>query len=428
MVFVSKNVNNQINSSLPKNKSSINAIYISSYIPRKCGIATFTNDLVSAINRLNIGNPAEMIAMTDNGQSYEYTADVKREIKQLVKSDYEKAADYINKSAANIVNLQHEFGLYRVSEGNATCCLSAGAKGPDDSNAIIDEGTYLLDMLRKVTKPIVTTFHTILSNPDNRQIYEMSKLIELSSAVIAMTETSKKTLIRVYGCPLEKVKVICHGVPDFLYNESKKYQKKLGIIKADPMILAAGLLGPGKGLEYTINAMPSIVKAAPNAKLFIVGQTHPVIIKNEGEVYREKLIQLIAKNKVTDNVVFVNRYLAGGDLFDYFQAADFFVTPYSNMQQSASGTLAWALGAGKICVSTPYQYAREMLADGAGILVRQKSSVAISRSIINAFNDPKLKESIHKKAYSRGHKSIWSNVAAQYAELFGQCIEQNSIK
>lgn len=273
-------------------------------------------------------------------------------------------------------------------------------------------------MLDAIKKPIVTTFHTILSEPNDQQMYIACRIIERSSMVIAMTEVSRQSLIDLYDCPIEKVIVISHGVPDFDYNHVEKWQKKLDIKNVSPMILTAGLLGPGKELEYVIDAMPAILKKAPNAKLFIVGQTHPVIIKNDGEVYRNKLISLVKSNGVENSVEFVNHYLTEADLRDYFQAADFFVTAYSNMQQSASGTLAWGLGAGKICISTPYQYARELLSDGAGVLIEQKNSSAIAKSITEIYNNPVIANQIREKAYEKGHRHIWSNVATEYVNLF----------
>jgi glycosyltransferase involved in cell wall biosynthesis len=252
----------------------------------------------------------------------------------------------------------------------------------------------------------------------------MRRIIERSEAVVAMTELSRQTLIDVYGCPPEKAVVVYHGVPDFSFNQIERYQRKLRIKNAKPMLLAAGLLGPGKGLEYIIDAMPAIVKALPQAKLFIVGQTHPVILRTEGESYREKLMQLVRKNKVTRHVRFVNKYLDNADLRNYYQAADFFITAYPNIQQSASGTLAWALGAGKICISTPYQYAKEVLGDGTGILIERRSITAIATSVIDTFKDPAAAKAIRKLAYAKGRLRTWPNVALSYLELFRLVIEQ----
>lgn len=424
-----QNTKIQKKSSLIKQRY-VKAIYVSSYIPRKCGIATFINDLILAINDLKIGDPAEIIAMTDSGQKYDYPSEVKLQIDQFKKSDYDKAVEYINKSSADIVSLQHEFGLYGGPEGHISCCLSAGSKKVDDrkAEADIESRYYLLSMLDAITKPIVATFHTILSDPDNQQAYVMRRIIKSSSAVVAMTEASRQVLIDVYDCPSEKIAVISHGVPDFKFGNSKEYQEKLGIKNADPMILAAGLLGPGKGLEYIIGAMPAIIKVAPKAKLYIVGQTHPAILKTEGDCYRSELIKLVETKKITNNVEFVNRYLEDDDLADYFQATDFFVTAYSNLQQSASGTLAWAVGAGKICISTPYQYAKELLSDGAGALIKTESAISISKTIVDICKNPDKASEIHKKAFDKGHQCIWPNVAKKYVDLFQMILNEKDTK
>lgn len=400
----------------------VKAIYISSCLPRKCGIATFTDDLVNAIDTLGVVDLAELIAVTDTGQVYKYSDRVKYQINQYSQDDYIKAANYINKSNIDVVSLQHEFGLYTGPDSSYTCCLSAGAE-QDNINAKIENGYYLLSMLDIIEKPIVTTFHTILSSPNDQQMYIARRIIQKSAAIVAMTELSRQSLIDIYDCPAEKVVVISHGVPDFDFNHVEKWQLKLGIVDVSPMILTAGLLGPGKELEYVIDAMSSIIQKAPKAKLFIVGQTHPVIIKNEGEVYRDKLIELVKKNGIENNVEFVNQYLTELDLRDYFQAADFFVTAYSNMQQSASGTLAWGVGAGKICVSTPYQYAKELLLDGSGILVEQKNSSAIANSIVDVYSNPIEADKIREQAYNKGHKHIWANVAMDYVNLFEKVIK-----
>jgi glycosyltransferase involved in cell wall biosynthesis len=398
-------------------KSSIRVAYISSYLPRKCGIATFTDDLIRAIDKICPDQPANIIAVTDPGQSYDYPDNVVVEINQYNRMDYVKAARYVNESSIDVVSLQHEFGLYTGPDSSYTCCLSAGAKDNANNNKI-ENGYYMLAMLDMINKPIVTTLHTILSSPDEQQMYVVKRIIEKSAAIIAMTEVSRQTLLNFYNCPADKVYVISHGVPDFDFNHVKKHQEKLGIENASPMIMSAGLLGPGKELEYIINAMPDILKTAPSAKLYIVGQTHPVIVRNEGEVYREKLVSLIKSNNISDSVVFINHYLSDEELQEYYQAADFFVTAYSNMQQSASGTLAWAVGAGKVCISTPYQYAQELLSGGAGVLIESKNSQAIATSVIDLYNNPQKAEDVRNKAYKKGHQFIWASVGVDYMKLF----------
>lgn len=396
----------------------VRVAYISSYLPRRCGIATFTNDLLTSIDKLHGSDCAEIIAMTDNGQKYAYSDRVKFEINQFSKADYEAAAEYINKSSVDTVSLQHEFGLHTGPRSPSSSCLSSWGIPKSGGNKVEDE-FFLLSMMDKINKPIVTTFHTVLQSPDSQQMYIVRKIIKYSAMIVSMSETSRGILIDVYGCPAEKVTVICHGVPDFEFDQTAKYQKKLGIKDASPMVLAAGLIGPGKGLEYTIDAMPAILKQSPSAKLYIVGQTHPVVLKNEGETYRNKLIDLINKNGISSSVVFVNKYLSDDDLHKYFQAADFFVTSYSSVQQSTSGMLSWGLSAGKVCVSTPYQHAKELLSDGSGILVAQESPAQpIGESIVNALKNPDYANQMRKKAYTKGHQWIWSNIAKEYTALF----------
>ena len=392
--------------------------YISSYLPRKCGIATFTNDLTLAIDKLGVVDPSVIIAMTDPGQKYTYTDRVKMQINQFEILDYDKVVDYINNSEIDIVSLQHEYGLYSGPKG----IYLESQLSVDDIN-MIESDIYLLSMLDKINKPIVTTFHSILSSPTSQQLYVAKRIMQSSSYVVAMTDISRQYLIDVYGCPVDKVVVISHGVPDFDFNHKELYRGKIGLKEESPIILASGLLGPGKELEYVIDAMSLIVKRIPQAKLLIVGQTHPVIIKNEGEAYRDMLTKIVHDKRLDNNVDFVNKYLDESDLMGYFQASDFFVTAYSNMQQSASGTLAWALGSGKICISTPYQYAKELLSDGSGVLIEPRSPSAIAESVIRLYDNPSDAKRICKKAYIKGHRSVWSNVAMDYVKLFSRTLQ-----
>ncbi len=403
----------------------VKVAFVSSCLPRKCGIATFTNDLMKSIDNLNGASYSEIIAMTDHGQSYDYPDKVKFEINQFSKTDYEQAAQHINQSSVDIVSIQHEFGLHTGPSSGLTCCLSAGAKEIIEDEIEIEDEHYLLSMLDNIVKPIVTTFHTILPSPNRQQMYVVRRIIKRSAAIVAMSEISRNVLIDIYDCPPEKAVVICHGVPDFEFDKTKKYQTKLNIKDANPMILSAGLLGPGKGLETIIQAMPLIIEKLPLAKLFIVGQTHPVILSNEGESYRHMLIKIIKKNNLTNNVEFVNRYLCDNDLQDYFQATDYFVTAYARMQQSTSGMLAWGISAGKICLSTPYQHAVELLSDGTGILVKQNSASAIADGVVDTFNNSTKSKNMRHKAYEKGHDWIWSNVATDYLRLFAECINRH---
>jgi glycosyltransferase involved in cell wall biosynthesis len=385
---------------LARKQQPVKAIYISSYIPRKCGIATFTKHLTTAINNLNPRALAEIIAVTDKDQEYEYPWEVKMRIGQHHLPDYSMAAHYINQSSTDVVNLQHEFGLFGGVDGD-----------------------YLLPLLDSIDKPLITNFHTILPEPDEHKAYIMRRIIDQSVAVIAMTNSSRQTLIDVYGCPPEKAVMIYHGVPDFTFNDIDKHKEHLRI-KAEPMILTTGLLGPGKGLEYVIDAMSDIVKAIPNAKLYIVGQTHPHILREHGEAYREELTERIRKKKLTRSVVFVHRYLDDEEFKRYYQAADFFITAYPNIQQPTSGTLAYGLGSGKICISTPYHYAREVLAENTGILVEPRNSASIAKAIITTWQDAATALGYRERAYRKGRQMTWPNIGLSYVDLFRQILHQ----
>jgi polysaccharide biosynthesis protein PslF len=385
---------------LAKKQQPVKAIYISSYIPRKCGIATFTKHLTTAINNLNPHALAEIIAVTDKDQEYEYPWEVKMRIGQHHMPDYNVAAHYINQSSTDVVNLQHEFGLFGGVDGD-----------------------YLLPLLDSVDKPLITNFHTILPEPDEHKAYIMRRIIDQSVAVIGMTDSSRQTLIDVYKCPPEKAVMIYHGVPDFTFNGIDEHKKRLRI-SADPMILSTGLIGPGKGLEYVIDAMADIVKALPKAKLYIVGQTHPHILREHGERYRDDLKERIRKLKLQRSVVFVHHYLDDDQFKRHYQAADFFITAYLNTQQPTSGTLAYGLGSGKICISTPYHYAREVLSDGAGLIVEPRNSPAIAKAIIDTWQDPEVAMQYRKRAYQKGREMTWPNIGLSYVDLFRQILYQ----
>lgn len=399
-------------------QAPIRVIYIASYPPRRCGISTFTSDLTTALDNLNPDALAEIVALDDNGETYDYPWEVKLHVGQHKRADYLMAARYINQSSADIVCLQHEFGLFGGPEGDYSTCLSANSTILRDSrSAHIASRHYILDLLERIEKPIVTTFHTILPDPDASQLYIMSRIIDRSAAVIAMTEDSRQILQRTYDCPPEKAVVIYHGVPDFTFNDIARNKRRLHI-KAEPMLLAAGLLGSGKGLEYIIEAMACITQKLPKAKLYIVGQTHPVILRNEGESYRNSLAALAKTLRVSRSVHFVNTYLSNDALHRYYQAADFFITAHRNLDQSASGTLAWALGAGKVCISTPFNYAREVLADNTGILVKKDNGSAIASQIVNIYTDREWMHELRKRAYAKGRKFTWPNVGLSYLNLF----------
>lgn len=391
--------NDSLITTLAQKQKAIRTIYISSYIPRRCGIATFTKDLTTAINNLNPHALSEIIAVLDDLE-YPYPWEVKTRISQHVLSDYIDAARYINRSSTDIVNLQHEFGLY----------------GGED-------GEYILSLIDDLERPLVTTFHTILPEPDDHKAYIMRRIIDKSAVIVAMTNESLQTLITKYNCPPEKVILINHGVPDFAFNKMDFHKKKLHIRSA-PMILTAGLLGPGKGLEFVIDAMPEILSKIPEAQLHIVGQTHPHILKREGEKYRQSLKKRILKHNISKAVKFINKYVEDDDLHHYFSAADFFVTAYTNLQQPTSGTLAWGIASGKVNIATPYQHAREALQDGSGILVKPNDSKSIADAVVSFWADSEGMEAMRHKAYTKGRKMTWPSIGHQYLDLFRTVVER----
>lgn len=379
----------------------IRAIYISSYIPRKCGIATFTKDLTDQINQQNADALAEIVVMNDEvNKDTVYPWEGKFKISRDVPNDYVNAAEYINQSSTDIVNLQHEFGLYGGVDGE-----------------------YIIPLVDMLTKPLVTCFHSILPSPDSHKLYIMKRIIEKSSAVITMSQRSLEALIELYGCPPEKAVLIHHGVPNYSFAPTKGFKNQLGI-EADPMIMVSGLLSPGKGFEYVIQAMPQIKEANPNAKLYVVGASHPGVIVKGIDVYRNKLKDMVRELKVSRNVVFVDEFLSNEKLTSYFMATDFYVTPHLDPQQPTSGTLAKALGAGKVCMSTPYYYADEMLGDGTGILVGYRDSNSIADEVIKVMQDSKLYDRYRKNAYKKGKLMQWPRIAAKYLELFRTVIEE----
>lgn len=398
MAKLKKNVG--INRVLDREEKPIRAIYISSYIPRKCGIATFTKDLTTATNILNPRALAEIIALTDEGQDYEYPWEVKLRIHQNNPQDYMMAAQYINQSGADVVNLQHEFGLFGGVDGD-----------------------YILPLLDSITKPIITNFHTIQPNPDDHKKYIMKRIVEKSSAVIAMTQSTRQVLRDVYDCPLEKSAVIHHGVPDFSFNHTDRYKRLLNIT-AKNMMLVSGLISPSKGFQYIIEAMPEIIKKFPETQLYIVGETHPVLKRTEGEKYRESLEAIVTKHNLHDNVKFINKYLDLEELIEFYKAADIFLTAHTDRQQPTSGTLSYALGAGNVCMSTPYNYAQEVLANDVGMFLEFDDSKSISGSVIKVLEDPQLMMNYKKKAYEFGRLMTWPSVGARYLNLFRLIVDQ----
>lgn len=366
-----------------------------------CGIATFTKDLTEAINDQNPEALGEIIAMNDTQEGYDYPWEVKLRIDNTKPEDYIAAAQYINQSSADVVCLQHEFGLFGGSQGD-----------------------FIVPMLEMITKPIVTNFHTIVPEPDEDYLYVMKRIIELSDAVVAMSSASAKDLAQQYDCDENKIAIIHHGVPKFALEDTGAAKKELGIAEGR-MVMVSGLINPGKGFEYVIKAMPSVLEKFPDTQLYIVGQTHPQIRRRQKETYREQLLALIHENKLDDNVVLIDEFLELPKLTDYYRATDIYITPHLDPQQPTSGTLAKALGAGKVCISTPFFYAQEMLAEDTGILVPFADAESISKSICRVLGDEEVYKEYRRKAYTKGKMMQWPKIAKQYLDLYSYVIKKD---
>ncbi|HZJ36512.1 MAG TPA: glycosyltransferase family 4 protein [Gillisia sp.] len=380
-----------------KNKS-IHSTFISSYIPRKCGIATYTKDLTRAINLINPYSKSEIVALIKPEDKIDYPPEVKLKINQYKVDSYIKAANDINQSKTDIVVLEHEFGLYGG-----------------------DFGEYIIKLIELIKKPLIVTTHTIPEDTSNGYGLVLKEVLKFAEKVIAMMPESLQKLIKKYDCPKEKIEIIPHGVPDIPLEPNDKYKKKKGF--EDRIVLGnINLLSTSKGLEYTIEALKKIKEQFNNVLYLIIGQTHPVVLKTEGEKYRKFLKEKIKQHDLQGNVKFINKYLSLEELVVWLKIIDVYITPYLDPQQSASGALAYAIGAGKMCISTPYLYAKEVLAEGRGIIVPFRNSQAIADAVIDICENPQKKLRIENKTYKFGRLMTWYNVALQHLKLFDEVL------
>lgn len=379
---------------LNNKRKTIKAIYISSYIPRKCGIATFTKDVTNAINLLNPHALSEIMAVTTEAENLEYPWEVKVKIIRDDLNSYLQASNYINKSSSDIVVLEHEFGLF-----GGRC------------------GDYIVPFIESFKKPLVVTCHTVMDDPESEYGQVLKRIVARANAITVMMEESANKLIEKYDVSKNKVVVIPHGTPDLPFNATERAKKKKGLT-GRYVLGNINLISESKGIEYTLEAVAKIAEKIPNVLALIVGQTHPGVLANDGEKYRNSLKKLIKKLKIEKNVKFVNKYVTLEELLDWLKAMDVYVTPYLDPQQSSSGALAYAVGAGKLCISTPYLYAKEILKNNRGILVPFKNSKAIADAVIETWEDQEKKKKISKKAYDFGRTMTWSSVGLKHLDLF----------
>lgn len=375
--------------------------FISDYPPRKCGIATFTLDLRNAIKSQYPHSDSFIISINDVTEGYNYPPEVRFEIQHNYILAYRNAADYLNFNPADIVSVQHEFGIFGGPAGN-----------------------FLLTILKEIKIPIVTTFHTILKNPDSEQMKVMKELLRISARYVVMTETGKEFLEKIYSADASRIDIIPHGIPDMPFVDPNFYKDQFGV-EGKNVILTFGLISPGKGIENVLKALPKVLSRFPNTVYIVLGATHPNLVRQQGESYRLSLERLTNDLGINKNVIFYNRFVSLDELKEFIGAADIYITPYLNEAQITSGTLSYAFGCGKAVISTPYWHAKELLGDNRGILVPFNDPNAISEAIELLISNETLRHSMRKRAYIIGREMIWSNVAHLYMESFIKARKSN---
>jgi glycosyltransferase involved in cell wall biosynthesis len=378
-----------------KTNGSINRLaFIGSYSPRQCGIATFTTDLCESVSRISPETACVVIPVSDGDASYDYPSRVCAEIREHDLDTYKRVAESLNASAVDLVCLQHEYGIF----GGAA-------------------GSHILALLQRLRLPVVTTFHTVLQNPSPAQYRVLVAVADYSQRVVVMSTLAVQRLIEVYGIPPWKIDFIPHGIPDVPFEDPDDHKVALDF-GGKTVLLSFGLLSPDKGIENVIAALPSILSVYPETVYVILGATHPHVKRGQGEAYRTSLQSLARSLDVEDRVVFHNRFVGIDELMKFIGATDIYITPYLKSEQITSGTLAYTLGAGKAVISTPYDYARDLLADGRGRLVPIGNPAAIAASVREIMADVPARIAMRRKAYDHGREMIWPVVSGRYLNTF----------
>ncbi len=373
---------------------------VGNYLPRQCGIATFTTDLCEAL--ANRFSDASVIAlpMNDTDDGYAYPERVRFELVEQEMASYRRAADFLNINDIDVVTLQHEFGIF----GGVA-------------------GSHIIGLLSDLRMPVVATLHTVLREPDANQRKVMSELAQLVDRFVVMSERARVFLDEIYHVPLEKVDLIPHGIPDVSFIDPNFYKDKFGV-EGKTVLLTFGLLSPNKGIEFAIEALPPILKKHPDVVYIVLGATHPKLKREQGETYRLSLQHLAQEKGVEANVIFHNRFVTLQELIEFIGAADIYITPYLNEAQITSGTLAYSVGAGKPVVSTPYWYAEELLDDDRGTLVPFRDAPAIAKAVLDMLKHETKRHAMRRKAYQLGRDMVWSKVAEGYMASFSRARDE----
>jgi glycosyltransferase involved in cell wall biosynthesis len=377
--------------------------FIGNYLPRECGIATFTTDLCTAVAAEYGEGRLFAIPVNDPDSSYEYPKQVRLELTQEDLASYERAADFLNYNGNDLVCLQHEYGIYGGSAGR-----------------------YILALLRRLKMPLVTTLHTVLREPDPNQRIVLEEIAQLSDRMIVMSELAAQLLREVYSVPDGKIDVIPHGVPEMPFMDPNYFKDKFGT-EGKSVLLTFGLLSPNKGIENVIRALPAILARQPNVVYIVSGVTHPHIRRREGERYREELRTLAGQLGVSSQLILNNRFVSAEELVEHVGAADIYITPYRKEAQVVSGTLAIALGAGKAIVSTPYWHAKELLAEKRGVIVPFDSPDAIAEAVLALLENDADRHAMRKRAYLHSRGTTWPKTARAYMASFQRARFERSL-
>lgn len=378
-------------------------VFVGDYLPRKCGIATFTHDLRCGFSNRHRDISCLVCAVNDEG-TYNYPEEVRFEFSEQDPAGYQRLADYINTHQVDAVSLQHEYGIYGG-----------------------DCGEMILNFLKEVRVPVVTTLHTILQDPNPQQRRVMQGILTLSARVVTMTEKGRNLLDTVYHADPNRVDVVPHGIPEFEFGDPKDFKGSVGL-EGHRVLLTFGLLSPNKGLEYAIRALPKVVEEFPDLLYVILGQTHPNLIRDHGEAYRNSLQWLANDLGVGKNVKFVNCFVDLDLLKQYIAAADVYVTPYLHEAQITSGTLSYAFGMGTAVVSTPYWHAVDLLSNGNGVIVPFRESEPLQVALAELLRNDAKRNGLRQRAFDIGRSMTWSRVAEMYHDSFerARCVPRSN--
>jgi glycosyltransferase involved in cell wall biosynthesis len=368
--------------------------FVGDYLPRKCGIATFTHDMCASVAGHFPDTECFVVPVNNRPEGYDYPPEVRFEIDEQDLESYLRAADFLNFANTDVVCLQHEYGIY----GGVA-------------------GSHILGLLRDLRMPVVTTLHTVLREPDTDQRQVLTQLAALSARVVVMTGRARSFLREIYGVPEAKIDLIAHGIPDTPFVDPNSYKDQFGV-EGRLVALTFGLLSPNKGIEHMLRAVPEIRASFPDFVYIVLGATHPDLVREQGERYRLSLERLARDLGIGKHVIFYNRFVELKELTEFIRAADVYVTPYLNPAQITSGTLAYSFGCGKAIVSTPYWHAEELLADGRGVLVPFADAKALAREIRGLLRDEPRRQAMCERAYRLGREMIWERSAHHYMGSF----------